>query len=105
DRQRRETSVSPLALSLSAVVARRDRSHGRGAGRCGGRAAAFHGRITNVTCERISGSTDGDGKSLGKQDDKYQESLPKMRGHGVRRRAAGMLQCMPGADWSCLTRK
>jgi hypothetical protein len=70
DRKRRETSVSPLALSLSAVVARRDCSHGRGAGRCRGRAATFHGGITNVTCERISGSTDGDDKSAGKQDDK-----------------------------------
>ena len=33
DRKRRETSLSPLAPSLSAVVAGRDCPHGRGAGR------------------------------------------------------------------------
>ena len=33
DRKRRETSLSPLAASLSAIVAGRDCPHGRGAGR------------------------------------------------------------------------
>ena len=62
-------------------------------------------RIANVTCERISGSTEGDDKSAGKQDDKCQQSLRRMRGHRVRGRAAGSLQRVPVADWSCLTRQ